>query len=180
MIKTKSELNHYISKDAQANGVTPGLKYIFALFYGNVNACAYRYLKSLRKLEYYQNIGSILRYWYRFYNRRLGMKYNMAIPINVVGYGLYLPHLEGGIIVNCKSIGCNCKINSGVVIGSKHDNTQLARIGDNVELSVGCKVIGPIKIGNNVLVAPNAVVVKDVPDNAIVGGVPAKIIKMKE
>jgi len=87
MIKTKFELNYYILEDDRANGITLGLRYLFALFYGNVNACAYRYLKSLRKYEYYQNIGSILRYWYRFYNRRLGMKYNLAIPINVVGYG---------------------------------------------------------------------------------------------
>lgn len=58
------------------------------------------------------------------------------------------------------------------------DNTQIAEIGDNVELAVGCKVIGRIKIGNNVTVAPNAVVVKDVPNNAIVGGVPATIIKI--
>lgn len=82
------------------------------------------------------------------------------------------------MIINCKSVGNNCKINSGVVVGSKHNNTQIAEIGDNVELAVGCKVIGRIKIGNNVIVAPNAVVVKDVPNNAIVGGVPATIIKI--
>ena len=40
-------------------------------------------------------------------------------------------------------------------------------------------MIGRIKIGNNVIVAPNAVVINDVPDNVIVGGVPAKIIKTK-
>lgn len=39
-------------------------------------------------------------------------------------------------------------------------------------------MIGKVRIGNNVVVAPNAVVVKDIPDNAIVGGVPAQIIKM--
>lgn len=65
-----------------------------------------------------------------------------------------------------------------MVVGSKHDNSQIAVIGDNVELAVGSKVIGKIRIGNNVVVAPNAVVVKDVPDNAIVGGVPAKIIRI--
>jgi len=180
MIKTKEELRFYIHEDAKANGIKQGASYIVKLLYGNVNACVYRYLKTLRKYEYYNNSGSVLRFWYRFYNRRLGLKYNLAIPINVVGHGLYIPHLEGGVIVNCKSIGNNCKINSGVVVGSKYDNTQIATIGDNVELAVGCKVIGKIKIGNNVTVAPNAVVVKDVPDNAIVGGVPAKIIKMKE
>ena len=177
MIKTKQDLKFYLQEDAKANSIMPGWKYLVKLFYGNVHACAYRYLKSLRKYEYYQNNGNVLRYWYRFYNRRLGLKYNLAIPINVVGYGLYLPHLEGGVIINCKSIGNHCKINSGVVVGSKNDNSQIAVIGDNVELAVGCKVIGKIRIGNNVVVAPNAVVVKDVPDNAIVGGVPAKIIK---
>ena len=167
----------YLQEDAKANGITQGVKYLIKLFYGNVHACVYRYLKSLRKYEYYHNNNSILRFWYRFYNRRLGLKYNIAIPINVVGYGLYLPHLEGGVIINCKSMGCYCKVNSGVVVGSKHNNSQIAVIGNNVELSVGCKVIGEIHIGNNVVVAPNAVVVKDVADNTIVGGVPAKVLK---
>ena len=39
---------------------------------------------------------------------------------------------------------------------------------------------GGVKIGNNVTIAPNAVVVKDVPDNAVVGGIPAKILKIKK
>ena len=93
------------------------------------------------------------------------------------GYGLYIPHLEGGVIINCKSIGNNCRINSGVVVGNKQDNSQIPIIGNECHLSVGCKVIGNIKLGNNVIVAPNAVVIKDVPDNCIVGGIPAKILK---
>lgn len=178
MIKTKEELIFYINEDVKANGIKQGFSYIVKLLQGNVHAGVYRYLKTLRKYEYYNNIGSVLRFWYRFYNRRLGLKYNLAIPINVVGYGLYIPHLEGGI-VNFKSIGNNCKINSGVVVGSKHNNSQIEEIVNNVELAVGCKVIGKIKIGNNVVVAPNAVVVNDVQDNTIVGGVPAKSIKTK-
>lgn len=96
MIKTKEELIFYINEDAKANGIKQGFSYIVKLLYGNVHAGVYRYLKTLRKYEYYNNIGSVLRFWYRFYNRRLGLKYNLAIPINVVGYGLYIPHLEGG------------------------------------------------------------------------------------
>lgn len=49
-------------------------------------------------------------------------------------------------------------------------------IGDNVMLFSGCKILGDVKIGNNVVVGANAVVVKDVPDNAVVAGVPAKVL----
>lgn len=179
MIRTKEQLEYYINEDAKANGIQMGIKYWVKLLYGNVPSCAFRYLKSLRKYEYYHNTGNILAIWYRLYNRRLGLKYNLAMPINKIGPGLYLPHIEGGVIINCESVGANCMINSGVVVGNKHDNEQVPTIGDNVQLAVGCKVIGKIKVGNNVIVAPNAVVVKDVPDNAVVGGVPAKIIKYK-
>lgn len=97
---------------------------------------------------------------------------------NTVGPGLRIPHLNGGIIVNCKSIGNNCTINSGVIIGN-NDRGELAEIGDNVNLTVGCKIIGGVHIGNNAVVAPNSVVVKDVPENAVVSGIPATILKNK-
>ena len=91
---------------------------------------------------------------------------------------MYIPHIEGGgIVVNCESVGNYCTINSGVVVGNKGSNDNVPTIGDNVTLSVGCKVIGKIYTGNNVLIAPNAVVINDVPDNSIVVGIPGRIIK---
>ena len=84
--------------------------------------------------------------------------------------------LGGGIIINCKSIGNYCSANAGVVVGNNGGQDKIAIIGDNVSLTVGSKVIGKVKIGNNVIVAPNSVVVKDIPDNCVVSGVPAKII----
>lgn len=53
-------------------------------------------------------------------------------------------------------------------------------IGNNVGFGPGVKVLGKVTIGDNCFIAANAVVVKDMPANAIVGGVPAKIIKMIE
>ena len=50
-------------------------------------------------------------------------------------------------------------------------------IGVNVRVSCGAKVIGRVSAGNNVIIGANAVVCKDVPDNCVVAGVPAKIIK---
>ena len=180
MITTRSQLNYYIQEDAKSNGIVLGWKYWVKIIYGNVPAHAFRYLKSLRKWEYYTNNGSWLRFWYRFYNRRLGLRYRLAIPINVVGPGLKLPHLEGGVVLNCKSIGYGCSANADVLCGNKYTQDNRPTIGNNVELCPGCKVIGNVRIGDNVTVAPNAVVISDVPDNAIVGGVPARILKYKE
>lgn len=74
-------------------------------------------------------------------------------------------------------MGENCIISSGCVLGNKTGSFDGPTIGNNVEIAIGAKVIGPITIGDNVIVAPNSVVVKDVPANCIVSGIPAKIIK---
>lgn len=52
-----------------------------------------------------------------------------------------------------------------------------SKIGDNCYISPGVKIVKPIKIGNNVVIGANAVVNKDIPDNSMVAGIPAKIIK---
>ncbi len=74
-------------------------------------------------------------------------------------------------------MGENCRINGGVVVGNKDSQANIAVIGNNVRLSIGCKIIGKIFIGDNAIVAPNSVVIKDVPSGAVVSGVPAIIIK---
>jgi len=50
-------------------------------------------------------------------------------------------------------------------------------IGNNVYLGAGSRILGPVKIGNDCIIAPNAVVIDDVPDHSIVAGIPARIIK---
>ncbi|MBO4620702.1 MAG: hypothetical protein J5654_11410 [Victivallales bacterium] len=96
----------------------------------------------------------------------------------MVGYGFRLPHIVGGgIIINANSIGNYCGANVGVVVGNNHSSDDRPTIGDYCALTMGCKVYGKITIGNHVIVAPNSVVIKDVPDNCVVSGVPAAIIK---
>jgi len=74
-------------------------------------------------------------------------------------------------------IGKNCVIGSNVTIGGRSKSLNVPVIGDDVYIATGAKILGPVKIGNNVVVGANAVVINDVPDNCVVAGVPAKIIK---
>ena len=76
------------------------------------------------------------------------------------------------------TIGANCKIFHQVTIGEK--NGKAPTIGDNVTIYPGAKIVGGITIGNNAVIGPNSVVVKDVLDNAVVSGIPAVVIKTKE
>jgi serine O-acetyltransferase len=68
-----------------------------------------------------------------------------------------------------------------VVIGLARTDDPCAPIfGNNVDVGAGAKVLGRIRIGNNVLIGANAVVVTDVPDGCIAVGVPARILRRKE
>jgi len=90
-------------------------------------------------------------------------------PDAEIGPGLTI-HTPFGIIVGPNKIGSNLTIQSGVVIAA-----GTRGIGDNVYFGSGAKVMGGAKIGSNVVVAANSLVLTDVPDNMTVIGVPARI-----
>lgn len=74
-------------------------------------------------------------------------------------------------------MGANCSVAGGVVVGNKDSQENRAHIGDCVHLTLGAKIIGKVTLGDNVVVAPNSVVVKDVLSNLVVSDIPAKVIK---
>lgn len=119
----------------------------------------------------------LLQHFYRL--RCLLYKTGIQIPSNTCDPGLQIWHYGHIIINQATSIGKNLTIYPGVEIGTKYPGGECPIIGDNVFIGAGAKIFGKIKIGNNVTIAANAVVVKDIPDNAIVGGVPAQILKFK-
>ncbi len=92
-----------------------------------------------------------------------------------IGKGLFIQHGFATIIA-AQSIGENCWINQQVTIGYANKE-DIPVIGNNVVINSGAKVIGKVEIGNNAIVGANAVVVKNVPQNCTVVGVPAYIIK---
>lgn len=84
-------------------------------------------------------------------------------------------------VFNAKEIGENFQFRNGLTIGNKNnDNTLRPVIGHNVTLGANAVIIGKIKIGDNVIIGAGAVVVKDIPDNTVAAGNPAKVIKRLE
>lgn len=95
-----------------------------------------------------------------------------------IGQGLYIGHFGGIFIHKDVSMGEFCNISQGVVIGlgGRGDKMGVPTIGDRVYIGPHVVILGKITIGNNVAIGANAVVTKDLPDNAVAVGVPAKII----
>lgn len=189
MIVTKADYRAYVQADEKAFGKsTAGLKnalFFYAKVWLKSESCLLlRYLKVVRKLEYFHNTrqGSFLRklqyqYWNLVWNR-LSARHQIRIPVNTLGKGVLILHL-GPIIINGHSrVGENCTLQPGVILGQKDTKENVPRVGNNAYFGPGCKVIGKVNIGNNVSIAPNSVVIKDLPDNCVVSGVPAKIIKL--
>ncbi len=113
--------------------------------------------------------------------RHMERKYDFSIPASVpIGPGLHVVHHHGGIGISplCGRIGRNCTINPAVFLAevNRGPHTGAPSIGEDVFIGAGAKVIGNVTIGSNVAIGANAVVNKDVPDNAVVGGVPATIL----
>lgn len=97
-----------------------------------------------------------------------------------IGAGFRVFHF-GCIVINSGVvIGNNCTVRHGVTMGNRLDYFDLPTLGDNVDVGAGAKILGAIRIGNNVSVGANAVVIKDVPDNCIAVGVPARVIPKKK
>lgn len=99
----------------------------------------------------------------------------LYIATQNIGKGLFIQHGFSTIIA-AESIGENCWINQQVTIGFSNDN-DCPILGDNVSVFCGAKVIGKLTIGNNSMIGANAVVIKNVPQNCTVIGVPAYIVK---
>lgn len=129
-----------------------------------------------RKL-FYHRIGNIsyLIKWYFPGNKTF---YPMC---DNIGGGVYLAH-PCSTFLNAKSIGKNFTCRQNTTIGNKFEgeNSKRPIIGDNVSLGANVCIIGDINIGNNVTVGAGTVVVKSVPDNAIVVGNPSRIIGFNE
>jgi len=99
-------------------------------------------------------------------------------PAAPIGKGIFIDHGTAIVIGETTVIGDNVSLMQSVTLGGtgKEDGDRHPKIGDNVLIAAGAKVLGNIKIGNCSKIAAGSVVLKEVPPNKTVAGVPAKIV----
>jgi serine O-acetyltransferase len=161
----------------------------------------YRYCRSFSNKEFLKlliqergfvatTVVRITRYFYlngpkpvyilfKIFNRCLQERYTCEIPHTFgIGPGFQVYHLYGLIIQHTATLGKNLNLSHYMTIGAKPSgkNAGAPTILDNVYVASGAKIIGGITIGNHVAVGANCVVTKDVPDYAVVVGIPGKSI----
>lgn len=102
-------------------------------------------------------------------------------PGATIGKNLFIDHGMGIVIGETAEIGDNCTIYHQVTLGGtgKDKGKRHPTLGDNVLVSTGAKVLGPITIGENSKIGANAVVLHDIPANSTAVGIPAKVVKVK-
>lgn len=141
--------------------------YIWLYLYRKCCCCKTQVLKILYKVAF------------RLWSNRRGLEIS---TVNPIGGGIYIGHAYN-ITINCRAkIGRNCNIHKGVVIGQVNRGPRKGypTIGDRVWIGMRVIIMPGVKVGDGVIIGAGAVVTKDVPDFAIVGGVLAKIIRYRK
>jgi serine O-acetyltransferase len=118
--------------------------------------------------------------------------YKLLKPICEVLTGIELPcettlgrrfridHFGGIIISGDAVFGDDCVVRNGVTVGLRHTGFRGSPVlGNRVDIGAGAKILGPIRIGDDVAIGANAVVLTDVPSNSIAVGVPARVLPRK-
>lgn len=175
MIKSRSELYEYIEADRRANSRDTSRARIF----GDE---IWKFQKILRKLDYYsfRKRNALLMPIYMIYKmlfHKLSIKLGFTIPFNRIGKGFSIAHYGTIVIAKEAEIGENFRCHEGVNIGSTNGNSSAPRIGNNVFVGSGAKILGDITVANGVCIGAGAVVVHSiVEENTTWAGVPAKKI----
>jgi len=142
----------------------------------------FRYMFLLRKASKCRRYSLAWIFYTRLVHR-YSFKYGYQIPLQTdIGEGFYIGHY-GTIVINEKAkIGKNCNIAHNVTIGQANRGKLKGcpTIGNYVWIGTGAVIVGNVKVGSNVLIAPNAFINIDIPDNSIVIGNPCRIISKED
>ena len=120
----------------------------------------------------------IIKALFRIVSKRRGIEIALK---NQIGAGLYLGHVYNITINPDVKIGNNCNLHKGIVIGQENRGARkgVPTIGNSVWIGINAAIVGNITIGDDVLIAPNSYVNRDIPSHSIVFGNPC-IIKNRD
>lgn len=180
-IITKEDLKAYLEADSKRFGRKITIK---DMMLGNDDWHFFLYFRHLRMLEYHlNNRHRIQTFIWTIIHKIDCNRLHLNTYPNTIGPGIRFYHIGNfSEIYPNAEVGANCTFLSGSVIGNKGmklDPKCKTIIGDNCYFGLNSFAGGNIRIGNNVTIGTNAVVTHDIPDNAIVGGVPAHVIRIK-
>lgn len=99
-------------------------------------------------------------------------------PAARIGEGLFIDHATGAVIGETAEVGDDVTMYHGVTLGGRTTvaGKRHPTVGDRVMLGAGCKILGPVTIGDDSRIGANAVVVHDVPANSVMVGVPGRLL----
>jgi len=152
------------------------------LTYPGVKAIFFHKIANFFAIAKFELIARIISQFSRFLT---GIEIH---PKAKIGKNLFIDHGMGVVIGETSEIGDNVTIYHAVTLGGSSPSIDSERqrhekrhptIGNDVVIGSGAQIIGPIKVGNNARIAANAVVVKDVPENATMVGIPARAVKLE-
>ncbi|MBQ8526791.1 MAG: serine acetyltransferase [Clostridia bacterium] len=181
MIKSKADYKRYLKQDALALRKVDRKR---PRLYGDT---IWKFQRCLRKCEYHNSLSKSMKLLHApsvIYNRikfeRLSIKYGFCITFGVFDEGMAIAHRGTIVVSNHARIGKNCRIHEGVTIGGANGSMDAAKIGNNVFIGPGVKIVGDVTIADDVALAPNTVVTKSITEPGTTwGGVPAKMISAK-
>lgn len=189
MIETKQQLKDILAYEKKlywgdGQEKESVYQYILAFIKDHPNYRVWKYNVLLRKTGYYYTrrkkdpIGAVLYFWFCRKKNRLGRKLGIELNERTFDKGLIIYHTQG-IVVNGRAIvGKNCHLHGNNCIGTDGKTFDCPVLGDNVTLGVGAKVLGNIKIADNIKIAAGAVVVHSFEEPGItIGGVPARKLR---